>query len=61
MLNGTPNFPCRSDAAGDHGAARSAEPVWILCYGSLMWDADFPVPRPSRLLRGYHRSFCLYS
>jgi glutathione-specific gamma-glutamylcyclotransferase len=40
----------------------STEPVWIFAYGSLMWDADFPrAEAESALLRGYHRSFCLYS
>jgi cation transport protein ChaC len=40
----------------------SAEPVWIFAYGSLMWDADFPrAETEPALLRGYHRSFCLYS
>ena len=40
----------------------SAEPVWIFAYGSLMWDPDFPrAEAEAALLRGYHRSFCLYS
>jgi glutathione-specific gamma-glutamylcyclotransferase len=40
----------------------STEPVWIFAYGSLMWDADFPrAETEPALLRGYHRSFCLYS
>lgn len=36
--------------------------VWIFAYGSLMWDPGFRFEeaRPA-LLRGYHRSFCLYS
>jgi cation transport protein ChaC len=36
--------------------------VWIFAYGSLMWHPGFPFEeaRPA-LLRGYHRSFCLYS
>ena len=36
--------------------------VWIFAYGSLMWHPGFPYEeaRPA-LLRGYHRSFCLYS
>ena len=39
-----------------------AQPVWIFAYGSLMWDADFPrAEAEPALLRGYHRSFCLYS
>jgi cation transport protein ChaC len=36
--------------------------VWIFGYGSLMWDPGFAFveARPG-LLRGYHRSFCVYS
>jgi cation transport protein ChaC len=36
--------------------------VWIFGYGSLMWDPGFAFveARPA-LLRGYHRSFCVYS
>src|SRR5947207_11187194 len=38
------------------------EPVWIFAYGSLMWNPEMPfAERRSALLRGYHRSFCLYS
>jgi glutathione-specific gamma-glutamylcyclotransferase len=39
-----------------------ARPIWIFAYGSLMWNPGFahdavePV-----LLRGWHRSFCIYS
>lgn len=35
---------------------------WIFAYGSLIWDPGFPFEeaRPA-LLRGWHRSFCLYS
>ncbi|HJU16826.1 MAG TPA: gamma-glutamylcyclotransferase [Stellaceae bacterium] len=38
------------------------EPVWIFAYGSLMWNPEIACAeaRPA-LLRGYHRSFCLYS
>jgi cation transport protein ChaC len=40
----------------------TAEPVWVFAYGSLMWDPDFPrAETETALLRGYHRSFCLYS
>jgi glutathione-specific gamma-glutamylcyclotransferase len=36
--------------------------LWIFAYGSLMWNPgfEFAEARPA-LLRGYHRSFCLYS
>src|ERR1700758_3203305 len=39
-----------------------AEPVWIFAYGSLLWDSglSFAEAEPA-LLRGYHRSFCVYS
>src|SRR4051812_14280179 len=39
-----------------------AQPVWIFAYGSLMWNPEFAFAemRPAHL-RGYHRSFCLYS
>jgi glutathione-specific gamma-glutamylcyclotransferase len=38
------------------------EPVWIFAYGSLLWDAGLrDAPTEPALLRGYHRSFCLYS
>jgi glutathione-specific gamma-glutamylcyclotransferase len=39
-----------------------AEPVWIFAYGSLIWEPDFHyVEAEPALLRGYHRSCCLYS
>ena len=36
--------------------------IWIFGYGSLMWRPDFPYTdfQPA-LLRGYHRSLCIYS
>lgn len=36
--------------------------TWIFTYGSLMWDPGFThrAAEPA-LLRGYHRSFCIYS
>jgi glutathione-specific gamma-glutamylcyclotransferase len=38
------------------------EPVWLFAYGSLMWNPEMPfAERRPALLRGYHRSFCLYS
>ena len=40
----------------------SAAPVWLFAYGSLMWNPEMPfAERRPALLRGYHRSFCLYS
>lgn len=39
-----------------------AAPVWIFAYGSLMWNPEMPfAERRLALLRGWHRSFCLYS
>jgi glutathione-specific gamma-glutamylcyclotransferase len=36
--------------------------VWIFGYGSLMWDPGFAyVEAHPALLRGYHRSFCVFS
>jgi cation transport protein ChaC len=38
------------------------EPVSVFAYGSLLWDGALPVAvAEPALLRGYHRSFCLYS
>jgi cation transport protein ChaC len=38
------------------------EPVWIFAYGSLLWEPEFrDAAAEPALLRGYHRSFCLYS
>ena len=41
---------------------RSAQPVWIFAYGSLMWSPEmrFAEALPARV-HGWHRSFCLYS
>ncbi|HEX7967006.1 MAG TPA: gamma-glutamylcyclotransferase, partial [Stellaceae bacterium] len=36
--------------------------LWIFGYGSLMWDPGFAhAEAQPALLRGYHRSFCVYS
>lgn len=39
-----------------------ADDCWVFGYGSLMWRPDFPfrIQAPG-LLRGYHRSFCVWS
>jgi glutathione-specific gamma-glutamylcyclotransferase len=63
MLDGTPEFAPADPMPPEVEALRdSTEPVWIFAYGSLMWDPDFPrAEAEPTLLRGYHRSFCLYS
>jgi cation transport protein ChaC len=50
-------MPVQVAALRDRG-----EPVWVFAYGSLLWEAELrdAVAEPA-LLRGYHRSFCLYS
>jgi glutathione-specific gamma-glutamylcyclotransferase len=41
---------------------RGAEPVWLFAYGSLIWEPIFDyVEAVPALVRGYHRSCCLYS
>lgn len=43
----------RRDPGGD---------IWIFGYGSLMWRPDFPhAETQPALVRGYHRSLCVYS
>jgi cation transport protein ChaC len=63
MLDATPEFALVDSMPPDIVALRdSAEPVWIFAYGSLMWDPDYPrAEAEPALLRGYHRSFCLFS
>jgi cation transport protein ChaC len=41
---------------------KSAAPVWIFAYGSLMWNPEMRFAEAlSARIYGYHRSFCLYS
>lgn len=36
--------------------------IWVFAYGSLMWNPQFDHQAMApALLRGYHRSFCVYS
>jgi cation transport protein ChaC len=57
------DFPAADPMPTEIAALRdSAQPVWIFAYGSLMWDAEFArTGSEPALLRGWHRSFCLYS
>ena len=57
------DFPAADPMPAEIAALRdSAQPVWIFAYGSLMWDAEFACAQSEpALLRGWHRSFCLYS
>ena len=42
-----------------HGRSR---PVWVFAYGSLLWQPSFQeTDRKLARLRGYRRSFCLWS
>lgn len=44
------------------GGARPDEDLWIFAYGSLIWNPLFHyVERRPATLRGFHRSFCLWS
>lgn len=54
--------PRRRGRSADGPPRHDGGDLWIFAYGSLMWDPGFPFEeaRPA-LLRGYHRSFCLYS
>jgi glutathione-specific gamma-glutamylcyclotransferase len=52
-----PPMPAEVAASRDGG-----ELVWVFAYGSLLWDAQVcDAAAEPALLRGYHRSFCLYS
>ena len=63
MRDPTSEFPPADPMPPDIAALRgSTEPVRIFAYGLLMWDEDLPrAETETALLRGYHRSFCLYS
>lgn len=43
-------------------AWRPRDDVWLYAYGSLIWNAGFPLQeRRQAVVRGYHRSLCLWS
>lgn len=49
----TPHPRCPALPPGD---------LWVFAYGSLMWNPEFRhVESTPALLRGYHRSFCIWS
>ena len=57
QADSAPPMPAEVAASRDGG-----EPVWVFAYGSLLWDAQVrDAAAEPALLRGYHRSFCLYS
>ncbi|MEE2699614.1 MAG: gamma-glutamylcyclotransferase [Pseudomonadota bacterium] len=42
--------------------AQFKKDIWVFGYGSLMWRPDFShIEMQPALLRGYHRSLCVYS
>jgi cation transport protein ChaC len=60
-MNGSP-YPIDPMPAEIAALRESAAPVWVFAYGSLMWNPEMPfAERRPALLRGWHRSFCLYS
>jgi glutathione-specific gamma-glutamylcyclotransferase len=63
MLTEMPDLAGADPMPAEIAALRDgARPVRIFAYGSLMWDPALPrTEAESALLRGYHRSFCLYS
>jgi cation transport protein ChaC len=63
MLYRMPEFARADPMPPEITALRiTTEPVWVFAYGSLMWDPDFPrAEAEPALLRGYHRSFCIFS
>jgi cation transport protein ChaC len=63
MLEETPDLAAADPMPPEIAALRSGgAAVWIFAYGSLMWDGELPrAEAEPALLRGYHRSFCLFS
>lgn len=66
MAGGLPGgrITCLNDEYGlrMNGSARVPQDRWVFAYGSLLWNPGFPyVERLRGVLRGYHRSLCVYS
>ena len=42
--------------------AGSVHQFWVFGYGSLIWNPGFAfIDRKQAMIRGYHRSLCMYS
>jgi len=61
------NFRILTDAERQESLAQAMrhwnrQDIWVFGYGSLIWRPDFEFSeRRSALIRGYHRSLCLWS
>ena len=41
---------------------KNTNDIWLFAYGSLLWNPNFKfIEAKPALLRGYHRSLCIYS
>lgn len=60
--NDTADAPSPADLSARGERPRSGEAYWVFGYGSLMWRPGFPFTEAhDAVLRGYSRSFCIYS
>src|SRR6267378_1687913 len=59
---GGANEPAPAMPADIQALLAEGSAIWIFAYGSLMWNPGFAhdAVEPA-LLRGWHRSFCVYS